>query len=287
MIANGHFVSAKVSIKLPHSILVTELFPPVLDGLLELLSSLSAEDWNRPTACARWSVKDVALHLLGGDIGILSRKRDSVAEQTELSWNELVALVNGANEAWVTATRRMSPRLLCDLLEHTGHQVCEYFSSLDPFAIGGAVDWASPEPAPVWLDLAREYTERWHHQQQIRDAVGKPGFKEPKFFAPVLDAFVRALPRTYASVNAKDSTLVALTITGDSGGRWFVFRENETWNLFAEVEKVPDAELVIDEDIAWRLFTKGIAKEEGLRNARMIGDESLAMKALEMVSVIA
>ncbi len=32
-----------------------------------------------------------------------------------------------------------------------------------------------PWPAPVWLDLAREHTEGRTHQQQIRDAVGRPG----------------------------------------------------------------------------------------------------------------
>ena len=37
-----------------------------------------------------------------------------------------------------------------------------------------AVNWAGPEPAPIWLDPAREYTERWVHQQHIRDAVRNP-----------------------------------------------------------------------------------------------------------------
>lgn len=27
----------------------------------------------------------------------------------------------------------------------------------------------------MWLDAAREYTEFWVHQQQIRDATGRPG----------------------------------------------------------------------------------------------------------------
>ena len=269
-------------------IIVSDLFEPVLNSLLDLLSGLSNDDWNKPTVCTRWSVKDIASHLLGGEIGILSRKRDGHAYSGDsMSWKELVALINRLNDTWVKAVSRMSPRVLCELMKLTGEQVCDYFKSLDPYAMGGRVDWASSEPAPVWLDLAREYTERWHHQQQIRDAVGRPGLKGSKFLAPVLDAFVRALPRTYASVKAKDATLVALTITGDSGGRWFLLRENEKWNLYTDVERASDAELVIDEDIAWRLFTKGMTKDEALHNARLIGDEALAMKALEMVSVIA
>lgn len=275
--------------KTPEPIIVTNLFPKVLDSLLELLSGLSAEDWNKPTACALWSVKDIATHLLGGHLGILSRKRDGYAYSGDpiQKWDELVALINNLNDIWVKAASRLSPRLLCDLLKLSGEQVCTYFNSLDPYAIGGPVSWAGPERAPVWLDLAREYTEWWHHQQQIRDAVGKPGLKQPRFFAPVLDAFVRALPHTYRNVDAKDGTLIALTISGDSGGRWLLRRETGAWQLYVGGAQQVDAEVVIDQDVAWRLSTKGITKDEALRQATLGGDQSLGVKALEMVSVIA
>ena len=93
---------------------VLELFPEVRQGLLDLLSNLSAEDWERPTACALWSAKDVALHLLGGDIGILSRGRDGFAPgPPPANWAELVALINHLNDLWVKAARRISPRVLC------------------------------------------------------------------------------------------------------------------------------------------------------------------------------
>src|SRR3981081_4433834 len=98
--------------KPPEPIIVADLFPPVLDSLLELLSGLSADDWNKPTACARWSVKDIASHVLGGEIGILSRKRDRYAYpgNASISWDELVTLINRLNDAWVKAASRMSPR---------------------------------------------------------------------------------------------------------------------------------------------------------------------------------
>ncbi|MCW5849944.1 MAG: maleylpyruvate isomerase family mycothiol-dependent enzyme [Anaerolineae bacterium] len=180
-------------------ILVVDLFPPLLEGLLALLDGLSEVDWDRLTACAGWSVKDVADHLLGGDLSMLSRRRDSYHLNVgDLSaWETLVQFINTWNRDWVTATRRLSPRVTRELLAWAGPQVSALFASQDPFALGGPVSWAGPDPAPVWLDLAREYTERWHHQQHIRDAVGRPGFTEPHFMAPVLDAFVRALPHTY------------------------------------------------------------------------------------------
>ena len=49
-------------------VLVVDLFPEERRLLLDLLANLTDEQWRAPTACAGWSVKDVALHLLGGDL---------------------------------------------------------------------------------------------------------------------------------------------------------------------------------------------------------------------------
>lgn len=275
--------------KRPEPVLVAELFPPMRQELLHLLSSLSPAEWERPTSCSLWSVKDVALHLLGGDLGILSRRRDEYqgAGKAIESHEELVAFINSLNDIWVKATRRLSPRVLCDLLQFTGPQVEEFFASLDPVAAGPPVDWAGPEPAPVWLDLAREYTERWHHQQQIRDAVGKPGLKERRFFHPVLDTFVRGLPRTFKDIAAVPGTAVQLSIQGEAGGDWSLVRESSQWTLYLEAEAPPAASVVIDQEDAWRLFTKGLSPKEARSRARMEGDPALGARVLEMVSVLA
>jgi uncharacterized protein (TIGR03083 family) len=270
-------------------ILVSELLPEVLDSLVNLLSGLSADEWARPTACEGWSVKDVALHLLSVEVGNLSRKRDlfSPPDKPIQNQTDLAALVNDLNATWVQATQRLSPRLLRDLLQFTGAQVCEYFQSLDPYALGQPVSWAGPQPAPVWLDLAREYTERWHHQQHIRDAAGRPGMKEPRFFAPVLDAFVRALPHTFRETAAAEGTLVTLSIGGTSGGEWSLLREEGRWNLYLDASGQPDAQVSIDQDVAWRLFTKGLDKQEAQAQATVAGNQALALKVLNMVSIIA
>ena len=191
------------------------------------------------------------------------------------------------NEAWVQATRQISPSLLCDLLQYTGTQVHAYFKSLDPYAMGDPVSWAGPLPAPIWLDLAREYTERWLHQQHIRDAVEKPGLEQPRLFSPVLDTFARALPHTFRKAHAPKDTLVVLTITGDSGGRWFLRRGDARWIFSLDVPQQPQAEVIIDQDIAWRLFTRGIRKSAARARVTILGDQSLGLRVLEMVSIIA
>jgi uncharacterized protein (TIGR03083 family) len=276
------------SLSAPEPVILVDLFPAILDGLLDLLRGLSAEEWDRPTACEDWSVKDVALHMLGGEIGNLSRRRDGHAvPATIATWAELVAYINGWNVDWVQATRRISPQLLIDLLQFTGTQMADYFRSLDLYAPGAPVSWAGPEPAPVWLDVAREYTERWHHQQHIRDAVSKPGFLEPRYLAPVLATFVWALPRTLALTEAPERTAVTLTITGSAGSRWSTVREQGGWKLYAGAPDRTDAEVVVDEDTAWRLFTRGLDPAQAGQRAALRGDLALARRTLEAVSIIA
>ena len=64
------------------------------------------------------------------------------------------------------------------------------------------MSWAGPGPAPVWLDLAREFTGRRHHQQQIREPTGGLPLYDPYFLAPVLDTLVRALPHSFRHIDA-------------------------------------------------------------------------------------
>jgi uncharacterized protein (TIGR03083 family) len=273
-------------------VFVIHLFPEERRLLLELLGALTDEDWGAPTICPGWTVKDVALHLLGDDLGRLSRGRDAfrgggfVPKGEGDFERELLDFINRRNELWVQATRRISPRLLCDLLRFTGDETQRYFESLDPFAIGEPVSWAGPDPAPVWLDIAREYTERWHHHHQIRDALDRAGLTEPRLFAPVLDTFVRALPHTFRDVQAADGTHIRLTITGDAGGVWSLVRKGR-WSLFRDVATEPQATVAMDADTAWRLFTKGISRDTALARTEMTGDRSLALKVLDTVSIIA
>lgn len=268
-------------------IMVVDLFEPTLERLLQLLRQLSEPEWGLATPCAGWTVKDVALHLLGDDVGKLSMGRDQDRSYTLPPGPDFVSQINRQNAIWVEAAHRMSPRLACELLDLTGHEIVQYFKSLDPMALGGPVSWAGPDPAPIWFDLAREYTERWHHQQHIREAVQQPGLMEAAFLAPVLDTFVRALPWTFRSVEAAEDTIVEIRITGDAGNSWFVIRKEAQWSLFTEVSSAPDAIVTLDQETAWRLFTKGIEKEKARERASVQGNRELAANVFEAVSIIA
>jgi uncharacterized protein (TIGR03083 family) len=269
------------------------LFPGERDALLALLKDLSPEEWDAPTICPGWSVKDIAGHLLGDDLGMLSWGRDSYdspdfASGLDISTlSGLIVAIDRQNAVWVEAMRRLSPRVVTELLAWTGPPTEAYFASLDPDAIGGPIDWAGPEPAPLWLHIAREYTERWVHQQHIRDAVGRPGLTERRWLGPVLEAFVRGLARVVASEVRPDGTTLRLVITGDAGGDWVAQRQHGAWVLGTDPDVAADATVTLDEQIAWSLFTKGLLVDEARNAARIEGDAALAERVFATVSILA
>jgi uncharacterized protein (TIGR03083 family) len=273
--------------KTPEKIIIVDRFAPLRDHLLALLADLRADDWARPTAAPGWSVKDIAAHLLGGDTAILSGKRDGYRSNQEINTqDQLIDLVNRLNAEWVLAMRRISPRLLRELLAFCGPEVEACFSSLDPMRMAGPVSWAGPEPAPVWFDLAREFTERWHHQQQIRDATGRPPLYDPYYLTPVLDTFVRALPYAFRNATAPPGTVVKFEISGEAGGIWYVYKSEGAWILLVEPPGEWATSVVLPQVVAWRLFTKGIDREQARGLAIIAGRSDLADPIFETTAII-
>jgi uncharacterized protein (TIGR03083 family) len=274
----------------PPPILVAHLIPKVERLLLDLLRSLTPEEWNAPTLAPRWLVKDVAAHLLDTHLRKLSLARDGYFAETPAiaSPEELPAFINRLNEEGVRQYRRLSPAVLISLLEVTARASAEYHDSLDPFAQAAfPVSWAGETESLNWFDTARELTERWHHQQQIREAVGRPGLMKPDLYRPVLDCFLRALPHVYRTVPAPTGAIVEIAISGDCGGVWRLQSEEGHWRLITEADGAPTARIVIPQGIAWRVFTKGIAREEAEARSVIQGDAALARPALGAVAIVA
>ena len=267
---------------------VVHLFPEMRAELLRILRDLPDEEWQLPTACEGWSVKDVALHILADDIGYLSRHRDNdgITFVTE-SFEELVELINQHNDTWVRATRRMSKRLLLSFLQTTGDELHTYLQSIDPSTGSYAVAWAGTQDSPMWLQIARELTEYWMHHQHIAEALNITSLKNRRFLHPVLSIFVMALPRTYQAVDAPDGTVVELHVTGEAEDSWFIQRGSGFWILHNQLDTQPDSTVTLPDDTAWRLFTKGITPEEAEAHATITGDIALGKVLFNTVSIIA
>jgi uncharacterized protein (TIGR03083 family) len=270
-------------------ILTAHLYAPLEARLLELLRSLQTDEWELPTIAGDWRVKDVAAHLLDTQLRKLSLVRDGyVAERPNIaSAADVAAFVNRLNREGVTLYRRLSPRVLIDLMAVASRQSSEFHESLDPFAPATfAVSWAGESESLNWFDTARELTERWHHQQQIRLATNRPGLMTREFAQPVLDTFMRALPFHYRDVAAEPGTLLQFIIAGECGGTWQLVRDPEQWRLMVTAETEPAATVTIPPEIAWRIFTKGIDRVGAQAQVAYTSNSELALHVLSMLSIV-
>ena len=278
-------------------LLVADLFPGLHRELMDLLRGLREEDWDRPTVAGRWCVRDIAAHLLDVDLRRLSLHRDRAQfpppDPPIGGYDDLVHYIDHLNAVWVEAAQRISPRMLVEFLSVTGPQVADFFATLDPFERAPiSVAWAGEEVSQNWFDVAREYTEHWHHQAQIRDAVGAPGLLSRRWLHPLLDASVRALPHAYrhvGDIGAPEGGAVVLDVTGEAGDTWTLLRRAAGWELFQGESSVAGpalCRLTLSGDTAWRLLYNALSPEEAGKRVEVTGDRALAGPLLRTRSVM-
>ena len=267
-------------------IFTASLFPKLDAKFLELLRSLSEGDWSM-RALPLWTVKDIAAHLLDGNLRRLSMGRDGFFGETPAPGVDLTTFLHGLNADWVMASKRLSPQVLIELLEISGRRISEYFSQLQPdLPATFAVSWAGETTSANWFDVARDYTERWHHQQQIRDAVGKQGIMTPELYAPVIATFMRVLPFAYRDTAAEPGTRIRVSVRGESGGDWTLRRTESRWELETGRAGPFASELDIPEAIAWKLFTKALTLEKAIAATTSRGDLALLKPALTANAIV-
>jgi uncharacterized protein (TIGR03083 family) len=271
-------------------ILCAHLLRKVDGKLIDLLRSLEPSEWDLQTVAPLWKVRDVAAHLLDTPLRKLSMVRDScyVESVTLRTPQDVVALVNRLNAEGVTVYRRLSPPVLIEMIQLACNQSADFHESLDPFARAAFnVSWAGEEKSLNWFDTARELTERWHHQQQIRLATNRPGIMTPDLYHPVLDCFVRGLPHLYRDVATPTGTTLLLEVSGECGGQWFLSKTATSWNLVKQPAGNIASRVRIPEELAWRIFTKGIASDSARAQTQIEGDRNIGEKVLYLTAIVA
>ncbi|MFG2196659.1 maleylpyruvate isomerase family mycothiol-dependent enzyme [Streptomyces sp. NPDC048639] len=262
------------------------LFAPEHQALMSTLRALGPDDW-RKEAVPGWTVHDLAAHILADLYGRLARDRDGHQGGPAFAPGETVErFVHRINHEWVETCRRVSPALLVDTLDLIGPQHARFIETADPGAPSLGVSWAGADPAPRWLDSARDFTEYWTHRQQIRHATGRSTDLDAQSLSVVLDTFMRALPHTLRDTPSPPGTQVRLTIDGEAGGTWTVTATEERWSLAEPCHGHPAAHVRLDTETAWRLCTRGIEPDTALARAHVDGAPGLAETVCRIVSIV-
>lgn len=256
-----------------------QLFSELTDKLIVLLEGMDKEQWNNPTCYPSWRVRDIVAHLIQTSIGRLSIQRDAYSNHGEFdrepSFEDLSNIIDSTNSNWSALFSTVSPPILLDFIKTSEKQLADFILTQDLHSKAlYAVSWAGESESENWFDLGRDYTERWHHQQQIREAVGAESLTEKRYLAPVLQLFMYSVPFWYESVRAEEGTTISIVITGDSGGRWLLSRQNSQWMIEESAEKSLNS-ISISEDTAWRFFTRSLPVESLKNKIQLNGDQEL------------
>jgi hypothetical protein len=196
--------------------------------------------------------------LLGDDLSLLAGRRDQhlgTPPPEGLSEEGFIGWLDDLQIEWVRAMRRLSPRLVVDLLEWAGPQIVSTVNAQDPSAVMANVSWASTTVVPVWLDQARELSERWIHRQQILQSLGRPGDLRSDLAGPVMDGLRWAYPFRLERHRRTPGATVEITVSGDVNLRWNIVSNGASWEFYPAPGDSLAAELRLRSDQAWRLLS--------------------------------
>ncbi|MEV4259527.1 maleylpyruvate isomerase family mycothiol-dependent enzyme [Spirillospora sp. NPDC049652] len=127
-------------------------------ALADLVEGLSEDDWNAPTRCRGWLVRDVAAHVLGNAADVADRASGS------RSPDEQAAALRGGTPAGIAASLRAA------------------VAAVEP-GLAGLTDeiWAKPGPAgrTVGNGVLTLWYDAYVHTDDIRAALGRPAERGP------------------------------------------------------------------------------------------------------------
>jgi uncharacterized protein (TIGR03083 family) len=142
------------------------------DGFLEVVGGLVAGEWGLPTACPGWTVQDNVAHVIGIESLLLGRPSPDVDLGDDLPHvrNEL----GRSNEVWVESLRSRSPE---DVLGELRTVIAERRAALAGMDQGAFdVEALTPSgPDTYGRFMCIRVMDIWYHEQDIREAVGRPG----------------------------------------------------------------------------------------------------------------
>ena len=184
-------------------------------AVIDLMASLEPDDWNRPTPCVGWTVKDVLAHL-GHVEGMLVHQFDQ--PDPPAGWvgegNPLDQITNQG----VAARRHWSTAQVADEIERAAAATSVLLG--DP-----ELDWnqaaSTPVgPAPRSVAVEMRVNDAFLHLCDVRTAIGLDirGSSEPLGREVAIARAIRLSPWAWAKkVEATEGQRLRLSLTGPGG----------------------------------------------------------------------
>jgi uncharacterized protein (TIGR03083 family) len=159
------------------------------EALADLAGALEPDEWTRPTDCPGWDVKAQYSHILGLEAMLLGRPApDLTLPPARHVRNDLGRI----NELWVANYR---DRAVTDLIADLGEVIISRRVALagmhqEEFD-ADAMTPAGPDTYGRFMRL--RVMDQWFHEQDVREAIGRPGHLDGLAPQVVLDEITAAI----------------------------------------------------------------------------------------------
>jgi len=148
----------------------------VWSDVAQLCGGLTEAEWNTPTECPGWSVFDNVAHMIGTE-RMLAGERPADGAGAATDAPHVRNDIGKANEQWIANYAGWDgPKLLDEFRAVTARR-------LDVLRAMTTEEWDAegftPEgPGPYRQFMAIRVFDCWYHDQDIREAISRPGFLE-------------------------------------------------------------------------------------------------------------
>ncbi len=188
----------------------------VWDDITTVCANLTDEQWNQPTECPGWTVHDNVAHVIGTERMLLGEQPAPSAPDAAESAH-VRNDIGKANEQWISTYRGWDGAALLDEFRSVTRRRLDVLSAMTE------AEWEkegfTPEgPGPYRVFMEIRVFDCWYHDQDIREALDRPGFLE----GPVADLSVGRIPSKALGyvvgkkAGAPPNTTVVFEITGPS-----------------------------------------------------------------------
>lgn len=258
---------------------VVDLQGRVFADLEELCSGLTPAEWDLPTDCPGWSVKDNLSHVIGTESMILGRPAPE-HQVDEKPW--VRNPIGASNEIQVDYRRGWSPEKVLDEFREVTAERMKTLENLSADELG-AESWTPIGPGTVRDLLAVRVMDCWVHEQDIRRALGKPGGLDGPVAGHAFARHAGAIPYVVGKkAAAPDGTTVVVEIAGQEP--FAVGVEGKRANRLDAVPADPTVRLSTDLDTFNRLCTGRGDPEPLKQQVTVAGDADLAAKILDQIN---
>lgn len=247
-----------------------------LERFLALVTSLSEEDWEKPTACPRWNVRQMLAHVTGAAASYASfaefTRQNSFKVQRPYRASGL-SYLDSLNQIQVNDRATASPAALIDELRTVGPRAIATRARLPLLLRALRVPLPALGFVPVGYLTDLIYTrDMWMHRLDLCRATGHEMVMTPEHDGRIVSLIMRDVAKKLMATLRNTSMVYHL-----SGG------VDGTWQLGAQV---PPATTLHLDVVDFNLLASGrLTPEEAWSYVSFEGETALAREALKHTSV--